>query len=157
MRPAFVTLLNRYPGSETRAALYRQIGWDDVIDHPAYKDTCAIRMSVALLRAGVVIGGASSPVKAGPMKGLTIEIGQVRLSRALKRIWGAPEVFKGQKAAEAGIGDRRGVVSFFRIRQFEIQTNGGHIDLVYPTGNGFRDCERSCFFDSVEVWFWPLK
>lgn len=59
--------------------------------------------------------------------------------------------------AKDGIGDRQGVVSFFRIRHFDIPTSGGHIDLVYAAGNGFRQCARSCFFDASEVWFWPLK
>lgn len=156
MIPAFVTVLNRYPRSETRAELYKEIGWSDVVDHPAYQDTCAIRMSLALLRSDVVIGDGMAPIKAGPFKNRRIHIGHARLSRALRRIWGAPEVYKGESAAKEGIGSRRGVVSFFRIRHFEIQTNGGHIDLVSPAANGFLECARSCYFDAVEVWFWPL-
>jgi hypothetical protein len=155
MKPPFAVLMERYPKSEIREVLYRQIGWSDVVDHPAFQDACAIRMSLALLAAGVPLGGAN--MKAGPLKGRWIETGQGRLSQTLKRLWGQPDVYKSETAANEGIGSRRGVVSFFRIRTLGIPTNGGHIDLVHPAGNGFRRCARSCFFDSAEVWFWPLR
>lgn len=73
-----------------------------------------------------------------------------------KKLWGQPEVYKDETAANEGIGSRQGVVSFFRIRILSVPSNGGHIDLVYPAGNGFHRCARSCYFDSAEVWFWPL-
>jgi len=91
MKPTFTVLLANYPKSELRESLYKQIGWEDVVDHPGYQDTCAIRMSLALLKSGVIIGGASARVNAGPLRGHTIEIGQARLSKALWRIWGQPE------------------------------------------------------------------
>jgi hypothetical protein len=155
--PPFAMLMDRYPKSEIREVLYKQIGWDDVVNHPAYQDTCAIRMSIALASVGVPIFGTNMKIKAGPLKGQRIETGQGRLSHALKQLWGQPEVYKSETAANEGIGTRRGVVSFFRIRTLGIPTNGGHIDLVYPAGNGFRRCARSCFFDSAAVWFWPLQ
>jgi hypothetical protein len=157
MKPPFAVMLQHYPKSEIREVLYTQIGWNDVVSHPAFQDTCAIRMSMALLSAGVPLAGANMKVKAGPLKDRRIETGQGRLSNMLKRLWGQPEVYKGETAANNGIGDRHGVVSFFRIRNLGIPTNGGHIDLVYPAGNGFRQCARSCFFDAAEVWFWPLQ
>lgn len=157
MRPPFAVLMSHYPHSEIREVLYKQIGWDDVIHHPAFQDTCAIRMSIALAGAGVPILGTNMRIKAGPLKDRLIETGQGRLSLAIKRLWGMPEVYKGETEANDGIGSRRGVVSFFRIRTLNVPTSGGHIDLVYPAGNGFRKCARSCFFDSAEVWFWPLQ
>jgi hypothetical protein len=157
MKPPFAILLARYPKSEVREVLYGQIGWSDVVNHPSFQDTCAIRMSIALLGARVTISGANMKIKAGPLKGRRIQTGQGRLSQALKQLWGQPEVYHGETAANDGIGSRSGVVSFFRIRHFGIPTNGGHIDLVYPAGNNFHRCARSCFFDAAEVWFWPLQ
>lgn len=156
MKPPFAVLMQSYPREE-RAPLYAKIGWSDVVDNPAFLDTCATRMSIALLGAGVPILDASMKLNAGPLKGRRIEPGQARLSRALKRIWGKPEVYRGESAARKGVGTRRGVVSFFRIKHFDIPTAGGHIDLVYPANGGFSKCARSCYFDAVEVWFWPLK
>lgn len=156
MKPSFTTLMQHYPASELREVLYKQIGWSDVIDHPGFKDTCAIRMSIALAYAGVPIRGMGMTIRAGELKGRAIEARQSKLSQELKRLWGAPEVYKDEEAANAGIGSRCGVVSFFRIRLEGEPTSSGHIDLVYPDANGFQRCARSCFFDAAEVWYWPL-
>lgn len=156
MKPTFATLMLHYPSSERREVLYKQIGWDDVVNNPVFQDTCAIRMSIALLSAGITLTSSTMTIHAGPLKGRRIETGQGRLSYDLKRMWGKPEVYTSEQAAKDGIGSRHGVVSFFRLRHFGIPTNGGHIDLVYPAGNGFQRCARSCYFDSAEVWFWPL-
>jgi len=156
MKPPFAVLMQHYPRTELREVLYGQIGWSDVVSHPAFQDTCAIRMSIALVRAGMPLTGANMAAKAGALKNRQIETGQGRLSQLLKRQWGNPEVYKGETTANDGVGERHGVVSFFRIRNFGIPTNGGHIDLVFPAGNGFRRCARSCYFDAAEVWFWPL-
>jgi hypothetical protein len=59
MKPLFAGLMEHYPRSEVREVLYKQIGWEDVINHPAFQDTCAIRMSLALLSAGVSPSGAN--------------------------------------------------------------------------------------------------
>lgn len=135
--------------------LYEEVGRSDLNANPSFYDTCAVRMSVALLRAGVKLPGARMVAKEGRLKGKRIEPGQGKLSRILKRIWGAPEVYRDEKAARDGIGRRRGVASFFRIHG--TPNSGGHIDLVHSTGNGFHECARTCFFGSMEIWFWPLK
>jgi Type VI secretion system (T6SS), amidase effector protein 4 len=156
VKPIFSVLRHHYPKFETRAELYAQIGWSDVVNSAAFKDTCAIRMSVGLLRAHVPLVGANMKAKAGPLKDQRIETGQGRLSNILKRGWGSPEVYRSEKDARDGIKQRTGVVSFFRIRQSGVPSNGGHIDLVFPAGNGFQECARSCYFESAEIWFWPL-
>lgn len=155
MKPAFRTLWAKYPATESREVLYRGIGWADVIDHPAFHDTCAIRMSLALAGAGVNVKG-NMKVHAGPLKGKSIQTGQGRLSNTLDDLWGKPEVYRGEEAARAGIGKRAGVISFFRILGGTLPS-GGHIDLVYPGSNGFSMCARSCFFTAAEIWFWPLQ
>ena len=156
MKPAFTMLRAHYPKSQTRETLFHEIGWDDLSNNPAYFDTCAIRMSVGLLGAGVTLPGARMLAKAGDLKGRRIEPGQAKLSSILTRLWGRPEAYRDEKAARAGIGKRFGVVSFFRIRQLGIPTAGGHIDLVFPGPGSFQECARACYFDAAEVWFWPL-
>lgn len=128
------------------------MGWSDIIDHPAYQDTCAIRMSIALLHAGVSIPDATMRVKTGPLSDRRIEPRQRQLSNSLKRLWGQPEVYDSEKAARDGIGKRTGIVSFFRISGGA----GGHIDLVHPGPYGLSECARSCFFVAWEIWFWPI-
>ncbi|GGY68284.1 T6SS effector amidase Tae4 family protein [Pseudoduganella albidiflava] len=155
MKPSFNQVEQNFPQSEKREALYEEIGWSDLTSNPAFYDTCAIRMSVALLRAGVRLPGARMAAKSGRLKGKRIEPGQGKLSQILKRIWGNPEVYKGEQAARDGIGRRAGVASFFRIHG--TPNSGGHIDLVLPAASGFPVCARTCFFGAMEVWFWPLK
>jgi hypothetical protein len=151
-RPPFDAVLNVYPRHIERAPLFADLGWSDLTNNPAYWDTCAIRMSYALLKAGVALPGARMKSKGSSVKGY-IEPGQVKLSSILKKIWGAPEVYGDKAAAKAGIGKRTGVVSFFRIEG----GHGGHIDLIWPGPYGFQQCARSCYFTAITVWFWPLR
>lgn len=155
MKPVFAVLRHNYPRTALQADLFREIGWFDLLGKPAYKDTCAIRMSIALLSSGVPLPGARMKANAGVIQNSYIEPGQGKLSMILKRQWGTPEVYKGEQAARDGIGKRTGVVSFFRIHGGP--NDGGHIDLVWPGINGFHDCARRCYFSALEIWFWPLK
>lgn len=95
-----------------QAVLFEDIGWKDLLDKPEYKDTCAIRMSVGLLRSGVSLPGARMRANAGTIKGHYIEPGQGKLSMMLKRLWGEPEVYKGAKPARAAT-DRSAVALMF--------------------------------------------
>jgi len=156
MKPSFSLLNLHYPGKEAREALLARIGWNDVINKPEFRDTCAIRMSVGLLGAGTRLPGARMTIKAGPLKGKPIEPGQAKLSGILKRIWGNPEVYRDAQKAADGIKQRSGVISFFRIHGGG-PADGGHIDLITPGPLGFLECARSCHFKAVEFWFWPLK
>lgn len=152
MKPSFFRLQKNYPKTESQEALFTEIGWADLLGKDAYKDTCAIRMSYALRLTGVQFLGGNMRAKEGKIKGQTIQIRQGELSRALKTLWGEPEIYKGERAARDGIGTRKGMVSFFRIEG----GSGGHIDLVESGRNGFLECERSCYFSAVTIWFWEL-
>lgn len=156
MKPSYNTLYMNYPRSELQADLFATLGWGDLIGKAAYSNTCATRMSVALVRSGVILPGARFTAKAGVIKGKAIEPGQGKLSVILKRLWGEPEVYRDEEAARAGIAGRGGVVSFFRIHRGG-PLDGGHIDIVMPGRQAFQDCARSCFFGAAEIWFWPLK
>lgn len=153
MKPPFHVLRQHYPRWDTKEVLYTELGWGDLVKNEAFRDTCAIRMSCGLLRAGVDLPAARMKAKAGVLKDRFIEPGQAKLSGILTKIWGAPEVYAGERPARAGIGRRTGVVSFFRISGGD----GGHIDLIWQEpGQMFQDCARSCYFSAVSVWFWPL-
>jgi len=155
MKPLFAVLRQNYPKSELQEVLFPELGWADLVRKPAFKDTCAVRMSIALLRSGVVIPGAWLKINNGPLKDKMVQPRQGELSRTIVRMWGKPEVFKGTIEAHDIIGNSTGVISFFRV--YGGAGDGGHIDLVWPAGNGFHECARSCFFTAAEIWFWPLK
>ena len=156
MKPTFRILRDNFHSALTvrREILFEEIGWDALADNPAFKDTCAIRMSLALIKCGMTIPGRM-PIQAGPHKGKLIEPGQVKLSLILARpsFLGKPEEFRTANA-ETGIGTRSGIVSFYEIDP-AANVRSGHIDLVSPHNN-FRRCATSCYWTSRKVWFWPL-
>lgn len=137
------------------ADLFKEIGWDSLIGNPTYENTCAIRMSLALIKSGMHIPGRMS-IKKGPHKGQLIEPGQHNLSMMLihpSRL-GKPEKFSGRDAAEA-IGNRSGIVSFWHL--YPGVYEHGHIDIVSePTGR-LKACGSDCYWKSKEVWFWHLR
>jgi hypothetical protein len=159
-RPLYAMMDNAYPRKSQGydwAKLFNTIGWDDLVGNNAYYNTCAIRVSIALLSAGYRFPGRMK-IKAGPLKGKMIEPGQRALSDILahKDRLGQPEKFKTQDAAETGIGRRHGIVSFFRIDYANPNSNLGHIDLVGPERGGLACAGMCYFFPAREIWFWPL-
>ncbi|MFP7674512.1 T6SS effector amidase Tae4 family protein [Marivita sp. S0852] len=157
---AYDTLKAEYPSSNPRSAnfisrgdLFRQIGWDGFIGDPHYQNTCAIRVSLALVRVGVRISPKSHNILAGPHAGEGIEVNMARLARLLARptYLGAYETLTNGTISTARAG-RQGIVAFHRIPGF---TGGGHIDLIDNHNTADR-CASACHFGSDEVWFWPL-
>jgi hypothetical protein len=102
------------PDSVDRDELYQWIGHPENITDPGFYNTCAIRMSLALLGAGFPNPG-TYPIKAGKYKGRMIEPGQRRLSHWLVQHIGKPEKYKSGPEAEKAIESRHGIVSFFSI------------------------------------------
>lgn len=159
MKPSFYAVSQAYPRKPEyqKAQLFHMIGWDDLINNGNYDNTCAIRVNIALASAGMLIPGRMR-IKAGKLKGRSIEPGQGRLAHLLTRpsMLGAPEIFRGNNEARKGIGSRKGVIAFWNL--YSTPTNGqGHIDLVSPAEGGFNLCAGACYFDAKEIWFWPLK
>jgi hypothetical protein len=94
MKPSFIALRQHYPRNTLQEALFADIGWTDLVSKPAYRDTWAIRMSVALLASGMSLPKARMKATAGKLEGRYIEPGQGKLSLILKRTWEKPEVYK---------------------------------------------------------------
>jgi hypothetical protein len=147
--------------SISREELLQWIGRGDLIEDINFSNTCAIRLSMALLGAGFPNPGAW-PVLGGKFKGRAIETKQRKLSNWLVYHLGQPEKYAGGAAAQKGIGARHGVVSFFQLHG--PSDNQGHIDIVmmdrwnkYQRCGNNNDDAGGCYWDSFEVWFWPLK
>ncbi|ATQ74755.1 hypothetical protein CR152_09645 [Massilia violaceinigra] len=159
MKPSFFTVRDNYPtrASVDRAALYKAIGWDALVGVTAYQNTCATRVSLALVRSGMRIPGRLAILK-GEHKGSLIEPGHARLSILLQRrnLLGLPEVHRGGQARQA-IGRRSGIVSFWHIQDGS-GPEEGHIDIVFPDPHTVDGpaCGSQCYWQAGEVWFWPL-
>lgn len=162
MKPTFKTLSKNYYSSNELAenfvdgeALYAEIGHDQsklMKQNPAYVNTCATRVSLALLKSGVVFNGRL-PIKSGKYKGKKVETGAKLLADQLmrKEVFGRPEIYKPQDFVKKVI-NRKGVVLFWKITGY----GGGHIDLI-ETKNAVSMCNSNCYFQSKEIWFWELK
>lgn len=164
MKVPYAVLRMHFPDTDSveREELYQWIGYPDNITNPNFYNTCAVRMSLALLGAGFPNPG-TYPVKAGKYKGRAIETRQRNLSHWLVRYLGHPEKFASGMDAERKIGHRHGIVSFFSI--YGDQRPQGHIAIVAKDrwgvylrcGHEIDGTPTGCYWSSREVWFWPLK
>lgn len=159
----YAAIRKHFPDTSTVSPeeLYHWIGYPENIGNPNFENTCAVRMSLALLGAGFPNPGRWR-IKAGKYAGRAIETKQRLLSRWLLTQLGQPEKFSSGPEAERKIGTRRGIVSFFSI--YNDDRPQGHIAIVskdlwgyFRCGNEHPRQSTGCFWSSREVWFWPLK
>jgi hypothetical protein len=148
------------PDSVGLDELYQSIGYPENITNGNFANTCAIRLSLALLGAGFPNPGLY-PVKAGKYKGRMIETQQRKLSNFLVRQLGQPEKYKNGQAAEKAVGARHGIISFFQLHGPEDRQ--GHIAIVavgkwdvVRCGLESEYSPTNCYWSSVDTWFWPL-
>lgn len=156
MKPLFSAMKANHMGRRfVPPQVYDAIGHSELALDPAWHNTCAVRMSIALVGAGIKIrtGPARLRINAGPHKGEQIEPSQKVLSDYLLRVLGKPEKYASGGEAQNRIGWRHGIISFFSIHG----TRQGHIDLVSVEEWGSMQCSVSCYWDSREVWFWELR
>ena len=157
MKPAFIKLRENYASvaAVDQAALFGEIGWEDLVGKDSFINTCAIRISLALIKSGIRLKGRM-PINKGPFKGALIEPGQAKLAHMLASpsLLGDPEKF-GRDVAIDGIGQRKGIVAFFRIPGY-LDGAGGHIDILLPS-TGVKVCGSECYWTCGEVWFWELR
>lgn len=134
--------------------VYKEIGYklDDLMKQdPAYLNTCAVRMSLALIKSGVDFIGRLK-IKEGPYKGKMIEPGAKLLADQLARpaVFGRPDVF-APRDAMSKLSGKKGMILFWKITGY----GGGHIDLI-EVSTTVQVCNSACYFSSKEIWFWPL-
>lgn len=162
MKPAYATLKRNYYSSNELAAgfvdaeqLFSEIGYEQkklVAQNPGYVNTCAVRMSLALLKSGVSIKGRL-PIKSGHLKGKYVEPGAKLLADLLAApgLFGRPKIYTPENFIKS-VNGKKGVVLFWKIAGY----GGGHIDLI-DVANLTATCNSACYFSSTEIWFWELK
>jgi len=146
------------PSYKSAGDVFEEIGYDfeDLTKRSSqYNNTCAIRMSLALLKTGVVFSGRLR-IKEGKFKGRSVEPGAKLLADELRKphLFGKPMVFSKNTGVEQldkalkEIGPKKGIILFHAI----YGGSGGHIDLYESSGV----CNSDCYFSAREIWFWPL-
>jgi hypothetical protein len=163
MKVSYMKLRTHFPDTQSVIAeeLFQWIGYPENIGNPNFSNTCAIRLSLALLGAGYPNPG-TWPIKAGKYKGRAIETKQRKLAKWLVRQLGQPERFKSGREAEDKIDGRRGIVSFFNI--YGDENAQGHIAIVAQDswglylrcGQEIDGTNTGCYWTAKEVWFWQL-
>lgn len=110
MKPTFMAVQSHYQSRKTviREQLFAEIGWEDLIPKPEYNNTCAIRVSLALIKCGFTLNGRIA-IKKGKYKGKLIEPGQAKLARMLaeRQYLGPPEIFPRDDALRSRKPARR--------------------------------------------------
>jgi hypothetical protein len=155
MKPSFTLLKAHHMGrGYLPPQVYDAIGHPELALNPAWGNTCAVRMSVALVWAGIKIrtGPARLRLNAGPLKGEQLEPSQHTLSEFLAHEIGKPERYRSGPDAHNTIGWRHGIVAFFSLHG----SSQGHIDLASVSDWPVYQCSLSCYWDCREVWFWDL-
>lgn len=165
MKPAFLILKrNHYSSDPTEPsyasgeAVYAEIGYDldDLMkEDTRYANTCATRMSLALVKSGVVLSGRRK-IKKGPFKGRLFETGAKLLADELAKpgVFGRPHLFLDPRKSVSSLTGKQGLVFFWKIVGYD----GGHIDLIEAgSPASISVCHSHCYFDCKEVWFWPLS
>lgn len=162
MKPQYSSLKKNHYSSDpansnylSAKEVYSEAGYDLdklIAQNPAYENTCAVRMSLALIKAGINFNGRLK-IKSGPHKGKSIEPGAKLLADQLMKshIFGKPEIYKPPDFLKK-IRNRKGVVLFWKITGY----GGGHIDLIEVLNTVFI-CNSNCYMQSKEIWFWELK
>jgi hypothetical protein len=90
------------PNSKTAEEVYKEIGRSDL--YVKYPDTCALRMSLALLKSGVSFTGRKGfDIRDGPHKGTIYEPGAIGLAEKLKTVFGTLSPFVPEKKSASGL------------------------------------------------------
>lgn len=162
MKPSYETLKrNHYSSNELSPSfvdavtLFNEIGYSYeslLQESPDYVNTCAVRMSLALIKSGVHFVGRMK-IKGDPYKGRMIEAGAKLLADQLARstVFGRPDLITPASAVSR-LSDRKGLILFWKIAGY----GGGHIDLI-EASTTVQLCNSACYFASTEIWFWPLS
>jgi hypothetical protein len=162
MKPTFSTLKSNHYSSDPNSSsyksgkdVYKEIGYDIdalVAQNAGYANTCATRMSLALIKSSVPFSGRLK-IKDGKYKGQFVETGAKLLADQLKmpNVFGKPVIFYDMEKALKYLDSKRGIIFFWKLAD----SNGGHIDLIEPF-NKTMVCNSACYFVCKEIWFWSL-
>jgi len=162
MKPSYFTLKSnhyssndKYPDYLAPELLYEEIGYDyDTLyaQNHYYENTCAIRMSLALIKSGVSIHGRLK-IKAGRHKGGMLEPGAKLLADQLVHVFEKPVIIRNPSSLSTEFKDIQGVIFLNKITGY----GGGHIDLIESSSSGIQVCHSGCYSTCLEAWFWPLS
>ncbi|WP_225975710.1 T6SS effector amidase Tae4 family protein [Kosakonia cowanii] len=126
MRPLYEQLKRQhYSSNDMRAGfvdsdpLFSEIGYDFkalLRQGDQYENTCAVRMSLALLKCNIEFSGRFT-IRKGPLKGKKFEMGAKLLADQLNKphIFGSAEIYTDKVEGGRALLKRRGVVFLIEL------------------------------------------
>lgn len=156
MAPTFAQLKKNYP-IEPREVLFRTLGgkFPDLIKDPEkkYRNTCAIRMSVALKRSGVNIPVAYRELQQNDGSPIVIKV--LTLQTLIASLYGEPWGMSkkpGTPLKAADIPKRTGIIAY----HVGWSDATGHFDLW--TGTDFIGSgNMGDVADGFDIALWPVS
>ena len=143
----FAQLKSTFP-TEKREPFFKAMGWDDLIDDDDYKNTCAMRVSVCLVKLGMTFPNGKIKILKGDHKGKKIEIRWHELEAVLKAAWGAPTNVTPTTAE--GCKSYQGVIVFEKL----LSGYPGHIDVL---DGPKKECLHEDYFGSDKIRVFSAK
>jgi hypothetical protein len=172
--PSFQLLWDGYPDfpdkseEDNAAAVRKLIG--GACDNDQYQNTCAMRMSAALLNAGIALphkhpGLLTVQGGNGRYRGKWIALRMKELAEYLRtHLWGQPRVYHSKLSTKKAVqpdeyvlpppelNGQRGVIAFFNLRLQH--WHGGHLDIFDGQRGG---CKHADYFMAETFWLWEAR
>lgn len=138
---AFTTLNSNFP-TEDREQFFKDMGWDDLIPNTAYTNTCAMRVSVCLVKCGMTFPTGEIKILKGDHEGKRIKIRWNELEDVLKAAWGDPTSVTPTNSEACK--PYQGVVAFEKLPS----GYSGHIDVLDGPN---ESCLHAAYFGSDKI------
>ncbi len=153
MTASFEQLKSSYP-SMVKEDFFRELGgqWPDLVDHPNYQNTCAVRLSVAWKGAGLSIPQRFKEAQDGAGSPLVLKVRMMRdlvVSEYGQPDWGMSKQ-PGVPINSSDIPRSSGIIAYHANWGHAT----GHFDLWDKTGfvgsGNFSDIQDG---HAIEMWF----
>jgi len=159
MKPTFTTFWDAYPRAPDKETFFKELGggWPSLIKKPEYDNTCVVRLSIALIRVGVIIPDDLAKLDGGhkDAKGKNIIIRVPTAKTFLNGLLGQSDWgINKQVGSDIGGGlipDRTGVLLYSVPPPSDAN---GHVDL-WKRDACTIDCHNQYARSatSVELWY----
>jgi hypothetical protein len=156
MKNAHEATKNAPFGGRDAEELFASLGHNRSTLGEQFHNTCATRMSLALLKTGVNFEGRIK-IKKGVFTGRMFDPGAKTLADSLRKsdALGEGQYFYGVNKAEkarAALKNEHGVILFHRVYPNVSGIPGGHVDMFDPS-----QINDDYFDTASEIWFWKLE
>ena len=144
----FAEFKKNFPADKTDV-FFKEMGWDKLIGDKNYENTCAMRVSVCLVRLGMSFPTGEIKILKGKHKGKRVKIRWNELENVLTKAWGKPTAVTPTTAE--GCKKYQGVIVFEKLpADDQGDRYPGHIKTTCLYGSYFGSDKIRVFEAKVE-------